>query len=83
MITLHSLFVFICLAVSFSQSMVDGVIAIVGNNMVLHSDVLQQSHLVAANQNIDPSKRPQIGRFSGHDPKYTRELVFAFRNHLQ
>ena len=32
--------------VFFSQGKVDGVAAIVGNNVVLHSDVLQQSQLV-------------------------------------
>ena len=42
----------------YSQGNVDGVAAIVGNNIVLHSDVLQQAQFVAIEQQIDPSKNP-------------------------
>tara|TARA_B100000945_G_scaffold300581_1_gene282559 strand:- start:90 stop:1355 length:1266 start_codon:yes stop_codon:yes gene_type:complete len=42
----------------FSQSRIDGVAATVGNNIILHSDVLQQAQFIALNQNIDPSKSP-------------------------
>jgi len=44
----------------FSQGRVDGVAAIVGNNLVLHSDVLQQSQFVAMEQRVDPSKNPYL-----------------------
>ena len=44
----------------FSQGRVDGIDAVVGSNMVLHSDVLQQSHLWAASQGIYPSKKPYL-----------------------
>ena len=44
----------------FSQGRVDGLVAIVGNNIVLHSDVLQQSQILAASKKIDPVKRPYL-----------------------
>jgi len=44
----------------FPQGGVDGVAAIVGNNVVLHSDVLQQSRLVAMERRVDPSKNPYL-----------------------
>ena len=44
----------------FPQGKVDGVAAIVGNNVVLHSDVLQQSQLVAMERRVDPSKNPYL-----------------------
>ena len=40
--------------------MVDGVVAIVGKNPILHSDILQQSQLIAIEQKIDPSKSPYL-----------------------
>ena len=48
------------LCISFSQVRLDGLVAIVGNNMVLHSDVLQQSQILAASQKINPIKRPYL-----------------------
>ena len=45
---------------SFSQGKVDGLVAIVGNNIVLHSDVLQQTHVLASSRGVDPSKRPYL-----------------------
>ena len=44
----------------FSQGKVDGVAAIVGNNVILHSDVLQQSQFIAMEQRVDPSKNPYL-----------------------
>ena len=38
------------------QGRIDGVVAIVGGNIILHSDVLQQSQLVALNRRIDPEE---------------------------
>ena len=53
------LFYFI-FSVCFSQGKVDGVAAIVGKNVVLHSDVLQQAQFVAMDKQIDPSKKPYL-----------------------
>jgi peptidyl-prolyl cis-trans isomerase SurA len=36
------------------------VVAVVGNNIVLHSDVLQQTHIIAAGQKVDPRYRPHL-----------------------
>ena len=47
-------------SLAISQGRVDGVIAIVGDNIILHSDVLQQSQIVAASRGIDPAKRPYL-----------------------
>ena len=43
---------------SFSQGRIDGIDAVVGKNMILHSDILQQSHVWAASLGVDPSKNP-------------------------
>jgi len=51
---------FFLVGVFFSQGKVDGVAAIVGNNVVLHSDVLQQSQFVAMERRVDPLKNPYI-----------------------
>jgi len=53
-------FVIVLVGVFFSQGKVDGVAAIVGNNVVLHSDVLQQSQFFAIEQQVDPSKNPYL-----------------------
>jgi len=39
---------------------VDGVAAIVGKNIVLHSDVLQQAQFVAMERRVDPSTNPYL-----------------------
>ena len=44
----------------FSQGKIDGAAAIVGDNIVLYSDVLQQAQFVAIEQKIDPSKSPYL-----------------------
>ena len=55
-------FVFVCalFCFSFSQGKVDGAAAIVGNNIILHSDVIQQAQFVAMEQKIDPIKSPYL-----------------------
>ncbi len=47
-------------SILISQSKVDGLVAIVGENIVLHSDVLQQAQIVAASQGINPSTKPYL-----------------------
>ena len=37
---------------------VDGLLAVVGNNIILHTDVLQQSQMVAIEQGLDISQNP-------------------------
>jgi len=39
---------------------VDGVAAVVENNVILKSDVMQQAFLFAQQQGVDPSKRPSL-----------------------
>ena len=43
-----------------SQGRVDGIAAIVANNVILHSDVLQQSQFIAMERRVDPSKNPYL-----------------------
>ncbi|SVD03840.1 uncharacterized protein METZ01_LOCUS356694, partial [marine metagenome] len=43
-----------------AQGRVDGIAAIVGDNIILHSDVLQQAQFIALDQKIDPSKSPYL-----------------------
>jgi len=54
------LFVVVLVGMFFPKGKVDGVVAIVGNNIVLHSDVLQQSQFVAMERRVDPSKNPYL-----------------------
>ena len=54
------LIVYFIFSVCFSQGRVDGVAAIVGKNVILHSDVMQQAQFVAMGQQIDPSKSPDL-----------------------
>ena len=44
----------------FSQGRVDGVAAIVGKNIILHSDVLQQAQYIALSKQVDPIKTPYL-----------------------
>ena len=39
---------------------VDGLLAVVGNNIILHTDVLQQSQMVAIEQDLDISQNPYV-----------------------
>ena len=43
---------------TFSQEMVDGIIVVVGKHPILHSEILQQSQIIAINKKIDPLKQP-------------------------
>ena len=52
---------FICfIALTVPQGRVDGVAAMVGNNIILHSDILQQAQITALDQHIDPMKSPYL-----------------------
>ena len=51
---------FFLLGECFPGGRVDGVAVIVGKNIVLHSDVLQQAQFVALEQQIDPLKTPYL-----------------------
>ena len=45
---------------TFSQEMVDGIIVVVGKHPILHSEILQQSQIIAINKELkwmDPSHR--------------------------
>ena len=55
-------FVLCCFLFAFclSQGHVDGLVAVVGKNIVLHSDVLQQAQFSAYEQDVDPSKSPYL-----------------------
>ena len=39
----------------YGQGKIDGIVAIVGKQTILHSDILQQAQMLAINKNIDPS----------------------------
>ena len=57
---MHLLTLFFVLGVSFSQGKLDGLVAIVGDNIILQSDVLQQAQIFAASRKIDPTKSPYL-----------------------
>ena len=57
----NKFFFFLCLfSLTVPQGRVDGIVAIVGDNIILHSDVLQQSQIVALNRRVDPLKMPRL-----------------------
>ena len=49
-----------CFCQQGSLSHIDGVVAVVNNNIVLKSDVLEQSVLIAKQKNINPQKTPLL-----------------------
>ena len=51
---------FILFGVLFGSVPLDGVLAVVENEVVLKSDVLQQSYMLASEKNIDPYKNPLL-----------------------
>jgi len=57
-IKLYVFYFFLFFATPFSQTPLDGIIAVVGSRPILHSDVLQQTQVVALQQNVDFSKSP-------------------------
>jgi len=59
-ILIRFIIVILFIEFSFTQGRVDGIDAVVGSNMILHSDVLQQSHIWAVSQGVDPSKKPYL-----------------------
>ena len=42
------------------QGKFDGVVAIVGNNIILHSDVFQQAQIVASSRRVDMVNSPYL-----------------------
>jgi hypothetical protein len=49
------LIICVLFSVCLSQGRVDGVAAIVGKNIILHSDVLQQAQFVAMDRQVEPA----------------------------
>ena len=57
------IFIVLCLFIGdlcFSGGKVDGIAAIVGKNIVLHSDVHQQAQFVALEERVDPLNHPYL-----------------------
>ena len=54
------LLVFCFCKILFAQGKVDGAAAIVGDNIILHSDVLQRAQFAARERGVDPSKSPYL-----------------------
>jgi len=54
-----SLFILIVFSLAgANEAPVDGLLAVVGNNTILHTDVFQQSQMIAMQQGIDVSQNP-------------------------
>ena len=49
-----------CFCQQGSQNHIDGIVAVVNNNIVLKSDVLEQSVLISKQKNINPQKTPLL-----------------------
>ncbi|SVD99593.1 uncharacterized protein METZ01_LOCUS452447, partial [marine metagenome] len=60
MFRLVCLISFFIINLCFAQGKLDGIAAVVGDNVILHSDVLQQAQFMAIEQKIDPSKSPYL-----------------------
>ena len=60
MLSLGGLIYCFFLVLLFPQGRVDGVSAIVGNNIIIHSEVLQQAQFIAIEKKIDPTKSPYL-----------------------
>tara|TARA_B100000029_G_scaffold500808_1_gene573118 strand:- start:2145 stop:3404 length:1260 start_codon:yes stop_codon:yes gene_type:complete len=54
---------FLCFVFLFGANNVDGVLVVVENEVLLKSDVLQQSYVLASQKNIDPYKNPEEFEF--------------------
>lgn len=50
----------LCFFQTSPQNHIDGIVAIVNNNIVLKSDVLEQSIMIAKQKNINPQKTPLV-----------------------
>ena len=53
-------FLFLFVVPVLCQYKVDGVVAIVGENIIMHSDVLQQTQIISMERGVDPSKNPRL-----------------------
>ena len=51
----YILYFIVFLVPVLSQNKIDGIAAIVGKNIILHSDVLQQTQIIAMEKNINPT----------------------------
>ena len=45
-------------SILFTQQPVDAVVVVVGKKPILHSEILQQSQIIAASKNINPLNNP-------------------------
>jgi len=52
--------IFFSCSIFFAQGKVDGAAAIVGDNIILHSDILQSAQVVATERGINPSRSPYL-----------------------
>ena len=66
--------------VCFFQVRIDGVVAIVGKNILLHSDVLQQAQFAALERGVDPSKTPYLFEEIYFNKKYYSLDLLYFGN---
>ena len=57
---MFNIYIFVFFKFLFSQTTIDGVVAVVGDNIILHSEILQQTHMVAASRGINLSKSPYL-----------------------
>ena len=56
-----SLFLYFFVTLGWSNNApVDGLLAVVGDNIILHTDVFQQSQMHAMQQGLDVSKNPYV-----------------------
>ena len=53
-------FLFLFIVPVLCQYKVDGIVAVVGENIIMHSDVLQQAQIISMERGIDPSKNPRL-----------------------
>jgi len=60
MVRVFIFIVLFCCGSLFAQGKVDGAAAIVGDNIILHSDVLQRAQFVALEQGVNPSTSPYL-----------------------
>ena len=56
----YILYFIVFLVPVLSQNKIDGIAAIVGKNIILHSDVLQQTQIIAMEKNINPTTNPYL-----------------------
>ena len=54
------LYVLLFALISAQNAPIDGILAVVEENIILHSDVVQQSQMIAMQQGINPSNNPYM-----------------------